>query len=120
MSRIGGITLTDIAKQTDEQHSKAFDPLGLDMDLSLSSLGRHKMRSQGEQHRYNPKTIHLLQQATKEGDYNKFVEYTEKIDSENTGFLRSLMDFNYPEKGIDIDEVESVESIRLSRNRHLA
>ena len=111
VSRIEGITLEDIAAQTDEQHSKAFDPLGLGTDLTMSSVGRHKMRSQGEEHRYNPKTIHLLQQSTREGSYEQFCRYTELADSENTGYLRSLMDFNYPKKGISIDEVESVESI---------
>ena len=111
VSRIGGITLKDIAAQTDAQHSKAFDPLGLEVDLTLSSMGRHKMRSQGEEHRYNPQTIHLLQQASKEGSYEKFREYTKLADSEKTGYLRSLMDFNFPEKGVPLEEVESVESI---------
>ena len=111
VSRVGGITLQDIAAQTDEQHSKAFDPLGLDTDLTLSSMGRHKMRSQGEEHRYNPRTIHLLQQSTKEGSYEKFCAYTKLVDEENTGYLRSLMDFRYPQTGISIEEVESVESI---------
>ena len=111
VSRIGGITLEDIAAITDEQHTKAFDPLGLATDMTFISMGRHKMRSQGEEHRYNPQTIHMLQMATREGDYDKFVEYTKMIDGENTGYLRSLMDFNYPEQGVDIKEVESVESI---------
>ena len=111
VSRIGGISLEDIAAQTDMQHSKAYDPLGLDTDLTLGSLGRHKMRSQGEKHRYNPQTIHMLQQATREGDYDKFRTYTAMVDAEETGYLRSLMDFKYPEQGIDISEVESEESI---------
>ena len=111
VSRIGGITLEDIAKATDEQHSKAFDPLGLENDLSLTSMGRHKARSQGEQHRYNPQTIHMLQLATREGNYDKFVEYTKMIDGEQSGYLRSLMDFNYPEQGIDISEVEPESEI---------
>ena len=111
VSRVGGITLADIAARTDEQHSRAFDPLGLSTDLTLSSLGRHKMRSQGEEHRYDPKTIHLLQQSTREGSYEKFEEYTRLVDSENTGYLRSLMDFNYPREGVPLEEVESVESI---------
>ena len=110
-SRIGGITLDDIAKAADEQHSKAFDPLGLSNDLTFISMGRHKMRSQGEEHRYNPKTIHMLQQSTREGDYDKFVEYTKMIDEEQSGYLRSLMDFNYPEEGIDISLVEPEEEI---------
>ncbi len=111
VSRVGGISLEDIGRQTDAQHSAAFDPLGLSSDLSLSSMGRHKMRSQGEYHRYNPRTIHLLQQSTREGDYGKFTEYAKLADAERTGYLRSLMDFNYPEKGVDISEVEPVESI---------
>lgn len=57
VSRVGGITLEDIAKDVDERHSQAFDPLELTTDLTLDSLGRHKARSQGEEHRYNPRTI---------------------------------------------------------------
>ena len=39
VSRVGGITLDDIAKEADERHSKAFDPLGLGTDLTLDSMG---------------------------------------------------------------------------------
>ena len=111
VSRIGGITLEDIARAADEQHSKAFDPLGLENDLTLTAMGRHKLRSQGEEHRYNPRTIHMLQQATREGDYDKFVTYTKMIDEEQGGYLRSLMDFNYPEQGVPLEEVESETEI---------
>ncbi len=111
VSPIGGIGLDDIARATDEQHSKAFDPLGLERDLTPDSGGRHKLRAGGEEHRYNPQTIHMLQAATREGDYGKFKTYTSMVDSERTGYIRSVLDFAYPEKGIDIDEVESVESI---------
>ena len=41
-------------------HSAAFDPLGLDVDLTLESAGSHKSRSGEEDHLYNPLTIHLL------------------------------------------------------------
>ena len=111
VSRVGGITLEDIAKNQDAQHSKAFDPLGLPVDLELTAVGRHKFRAQGENHRYNPQTIHMLQTATREGDYDKFKQYTEMVDAEKTGYLRSLIDFVYPSEGISIDEVESEESI---------
>lgn len=111
VSRIEGITLEDIAQYTDEQHSKAFDPLGLQADMTLDAVGRHKMRAQGEEHRYNPRTIHMLQTATREGDFDKFKEYSKMIDAEQSGYLRNLLDFNYPAEGIDINEVEPVESI---------
>ena len=93
VSRVGGITMEDIEKQVDEYHTKAFDPLGLTTNLALESMGKHKRRADGEEHRYNPETIHLLQQATWTGNYELFKEYTKKIDAEETGYLRSLMDF---------------------------
>ena len=112
VSRIGGITLKDIAAQTDAQHSKAFDPLGLATDLTLSSMGRHKMRSQGEEHRYNPQTIHMLQESTRRGDYGMFKQYTELVNAEGEHInLRGQLEFNYPKKGIPIEEVESVDEI---------
>ena len=112
VSRIGGITLDDIARQADELHSAAFDPLGLQVDLTLESVGRHESRSGGEQHLYNPQTIHLLQESTRRCDYKMFKEYSELINGEsNRGYLRRLLDFNYPKKGVPIEEVESVDSI---------
>jgi len=111
VSRVGGITLEDIAKDMDALHSAAFDPLGLNVDLNLNSIGQHKMRSAAEKHRYNPQSIHLLQQAAQRGDYKLFKEYTSMIDKEETGYLRSLMDFQYPGQGIALNEVESVDSI---------
>ena len=111
VSRVGGITLEDIAKDVDERHSQAFDPLELSTDLTLDSIGRHKSRSQGEEHRYNPRTIHTLQESTRRGDYKMFKEYTAMVDSEESGYLRSLMDFDYPEQGVPLEEVESVDSI---------
>ena len=110
--RVGGITLADIEKETDRLHSMAFDPLGLENDLTLESPGHHKMRSGGEEHLYNPATIHLLQESTKRGDYDLFKQYTALVNKEDSvKNLRGLMDFNYPKEGISIDEVESVESI---------
>ncbi|MBQ1749335.1 MAG: glutamate synthase subunit alpha, partial [Lachnospiraceae bacterium] len=93
VSRVGGITLADIEKAVDRQHTRAFDPLGLPSNLELSATGRHKSRSQGEHHRYNPQTIHMLQAATREGSYEKFKQYTQMVDAEQTGYLRSLLDF---------------------------
>ena len=69
------------------------------------------MRSQGEEHRYNPQTIHLLQESTWTGSYDLFKQYTALADKESHGALRGLLEFNYPEKAIPIEEVESVDEI---------
>ena len=112
VSRIGGITIKDIQNDVETLHSKAFDPLGLSTDNTLDSAGAHKMRSGKEEHLYNPQTIHLLQLATRTGDYKTFKEYTDLVNKD-TGVknLRGLMDIKFPKKGINIDQVESVESI---------
>ncbi|MCR5329979.1 MAG: glutamate synthase large subunit [Lachnospiraceae bacterium] len=111
VSRVGGITITDISEAVDAQHSKAFDLISSRSDVAIESVGRHKMRAGGENHRYDPQTIHMLQTATREGSYEKFKAYTAMADREETGYLRSLLDFVYPAEGVDIDEVESVEEI---------
>ncbi len=111
VSRVGGITLDDIGRTCDEQHSRAFDPLGLAVNLELTAEGRHKQRSQGEHHRYNPQTIHMLQSAAREGSYEKFKLYTEMVNAENTGYLRSLLAFSMPDEGVPLEEVECEEAI---------
>ena len=112
VSRVGGIGLREIAAMVDRNHSKAFDPLGLDTNLELDSLGEHKARAGGEDHMYNPRTIHLLQEATRRGDYQLFREYTALVDDETSPHtLRGLLDMKYADTPIPIDEVESVDSI---------
>ena len=112
VSRVEGISLKDIQDDVETLHSKAFDPLGLSTDTTLDSEGAHKMRSGKEEHLYNPQTIHLLQLATRTGDYNTFKEYTALVNKEEgVKNLRGLMDIKFPKKGINIEQVESVDSI---------
>ncbi len=112
VSRIGGITLKDIEEDVNVRHSRAFDPLGLTTDETFDSVGSHKLRSGKEEHLYNPQTIHLLQLATRNGDYETFKEYSRLMNEEmDPVTLRGYMDFKFPEKGVPIDEVESVDSI---------
>jgi glutamate synthase (ferredoxin) len=82
ISRVGGIGIEDIQEDYMARHSKAFDPLGLSVDLTLDSVGVHKSKAGGERHLYNPATIHLLQEATKRGDYELFKEYVGKVNAE--------------------------------------
>lgn len=112
VSRVGGIGIEEIAQDYLARHSQAFDPLGLEVDLTLDSLGQHKSRSCGEEHLYNPRTIHMLQQSTRLGNYEMFKQYTDMVNEEGTHInLRGQLDFNYPKKGIPIEEVESVDEI---------
>ena len=112
VSRVGGIGIEEIAQDYLARHSQAFDPLGLEVDLTLDSLGQHKSRSCGEEHLYNPRTVHMLQQSTRLGNYEMFKQYTDMVNEEGAHInLRGQLDFNYPKKGIPIEEVESVDEI---------
>ena len=112
VSRIGGITLSDISRRIEQLHNAAFDPLGLEVNSGILSSGSHKQSGKSE-HLYTPETIHLLQEAARTGNYETYKKYSECLNREdNTLTLRSLLGFKYDENGgIPIDEVESVESI---------
>ena len=115
VSRLGGITLKEIEEDVNFHHNRAFDPLGLTVNTHLDSVGNHKMRRGPtcEGHLYSPETIIALQQATKNGDYTRFKEYTALVDDEKRPHtLRSLFEFKFAEDGgIPIEEVESVDLI---------
>ena len=115
VSRVGGIGLEEIAEGVEWRHNRAFDPLGLDTDVTLDSVGIHTLRmgSDKEDHMYNPRTIVALQEATRSGSYEKFKEYSALVDDERIPHtLRGLVDFSFDENGgIPLDEVEPVESI---------
>ncbi|MCI8665817.1 MAG: glutamate synthase large subunit [Dorea sp.] len=112
VSRVGGIGIEELASDYVARHSQAFDPLGLEVDMTLDSIGQHKSKSGGERHLYNPQTIHMLQQSTRRGDYELFRKYTELVNAEGEHInLRGQLEFNYPKKGIPLEEVESVDRI---------
>ena len=112
VSRVGGIGIEEIAEDYTAFHTEAFDPLGLAVDMTLDSVGKHKYKSGGEEHLYNPQTIHMLQQSTRTGSYDLFKQYTQMVDEEGEKInLRGQLEFNYPKKSVPIEEVESVDSI---------
>ena len=112
LSRVGGVGLKEIAQLVDDHHSRAFDPLGLGGDPTLDSRGEHRARAGQEDHMYSPQVIHLLQEATRRGDYKLFKEYTALVDDASKPHtLRGLMEMQYLDTPIPLDEVESVDSI---------
>ena len=115
VSKVGGIGLEEIGQAVEYHHNHAFDPLDLEVDTSLDSVGFHKMREgeRSEEHLYDARTIVTLQEACREGDFEKFLSYARRIDEERAPqTLRGLLDFDYPEDGgIPLEEVEPAESI---------
>ena len=115
VSRVGGIGLEEMGQAVEFHHSHAFDPLGLGVDTTLDSVGFHKLRQgdRTEQHLFDARTIVMLQEAVREGDFEKYLAYSRAVNEERAPqTLRGLLDFRYPaDGGIPLSEVESAESI---------
>lgn len=112
-SRIGGVDLDIIAKEAKLRHRRAYPNYRTNGQV-LDEGGQYKWRDGSEYHAYNPKTVHTLQLATKNGDYQLYKEYSKLVNEQDDPApnLRSLLDFNFDESdAIPIEEVESVEEI---------
>jgi len=110
-SRIGGIGLDVVAKETSMRHHNAFPGRPVKRP-DLEWGGEYQWRRDGEYHLFNPNTVFKLQHATRSGQYNIFKEYTSLIDDQNTHLatLRGLFEFK-DQQPIAIDEVEPIENI---------
>ena len=110
-SRLGGIDIDTLEEETLLCHSIAYPQQVIEAN-DLGVGGQYAYRQRGENHLFSPETIFLLQQSTKNGDYNTFKQYTKIIDEPQEEFvtLRSLLEFT-KQSPIDIDEVEPVENI---------
>ncbi len=110
-TRIQGIGLDIIAEEALTRHRRAFPPVAVNPELEAG--GQYQWRDGGEQHLFNPQTIHKLQTACRLGSEKIYREYADLINDRAKSLctLRGLLDFKFAESAIPIEEVESVESI---------
>ncbi|MEA1915347.1 MAG: glutamate synthase large subunit [Campylobacterota bacterium] len=110
-SRLGGIDVDTLENETKLCHAIAYPKQIIEAN-DLGVGGQYAYRQRGENHLFSPETIFLLQQSTKNDDFNTFKQYTKIIDEPQEDFvtLRSLLDFT-KQKPISIDDVEPIENI---------
>ncbi|MFY7900392.1 MAG: glutamate synthase large subunit [Chitinophagaceae bacterium] len=111
-SRIEGMGLDEIAKETLAKHHFAFSKKEIPVER-LPVGGVYQWKRKGEFHLFNPQTIHLLQHATSTNDYATFKKYSKTVNdqAEKACTLRSLLEFKHNRPSISIDEVEPAENI---------
>ncbi len=111
-SRLEGIGLEEIAKEVSLRHEPAFAAGDIDL-FSYESGSHYQYRDSGEKHMINPETIVKLQQACRTGNYKLFKEFSEQLSGSEFANqnLRSMLTFTPQRLPIDIEEVESVDSI---------
>ncbi|WP_313269805.1 glutamate synthase large subunit [Epilithonimonas vandammei] len=111
ISRINGIGFDEIAKEALAKHYQAFEKdsaFGI-----LDSGGIYQWRKDSEYHQFNPLSIHLLQQATWNDNYETFKKYSRAVNrqTENASLLRGLLEFKNDRQSIPLSEVEPIENI---------
>ena len=112
VSRIGGLGLDEIATEALIKHSRIFGK-ATRPDMILPTGGNYRWRRKGEQHLFNPQTIHLLQNATRKNDYATYKQYSKLVNeqTQQAYTIRGLFEFNYNRSSVPLNEVEPVESI---------
>jgi glutamate synthase (NADPH/NADH) large chain len=111
VSRIGGMDLACICRETLERHNSAFDRLR-NVTKGLEYGGNIKWRKGAEHHAINPESLFKLQRSCRIGDYELFKEFEKLVDDQSSRqmTIRGLMKFK-DRTPISIDEVEPVENI---------
>ena len=111
-SRVAGVGLDAIARETAARHSYAFK-VAANLDGNLDVGGQYQWRRAGEFHIYNPNTIARLQHSVRSGSFRLFKEYTKAVDQQSRSLatLRSLLKFNSDRPSIPVEEVEPASEI---------
>ena len=112
-TRIEGIGLDHMHRNLKIRHKRAYNPANIQLNKLITG-GEYNWRQQGEYHAYNPKTVHLLQQAAWHNDqaiYDQFSEITNEHE-ESVCSIRGLFHFNSKKlKPIALDQVEPASEI---------
>lgn len=114
-SAVGGVTLDRVVDDLIKNFNSGY-AAGKSLELEPKSLelenaGVYSYKKDGVEHAWSPIMVSSLRKAVREGDYNKFKEFTALSNNKNAPiFLRDLMEIK-GSKGIDISEVESAEAI---------
>ncbi len=115
VSRIGGIGLDEIARETAGRHAVAYPRDGISPSHRLLPVGgEYQWRREGPPHLFDPESVFRLQFSTRNQRYDVFKEYTARIDEQSRRLmtLRGLFTFRTDLRPpVPIEEVEPVSQI---------
>ncbi|WP_138497738.1 glutamate synthase large subunit [Nostoc sp. PA-18-2419] len=107
-SRIGGLSVSELADEVLSFHSKAFPEL---TNKKLENLGFVQYRPNGEYHMNSPEMVKTLHKALDGKNYDHYEVYKKHLQGRPVTALRDLLDFQSDRLPISIEEVESVSEI---------
>lgn len=107
-SRIGGLSVSELAQEVLSFHSKAFPEL---TTKKLENLGFVQYRPGGEYHMNSPELAKALHKAVDGKKYDHYEVYKQHLKGRPVTALRDLLDFRGDRQSIPLEEVESVSDI---------
>jgi glutamate synthase (ferredoxin) len=107
-SRIGGLSVSELADEVLSFHVKAFPEL---TTKKLENLGFVQYRPGGEYHMNSPEMVKALHKALDGKNYDHYEVYKKHLQGRPVTALRDLLDFQGERTPISIEEVESVAEI---------
>ena len=107
-SRIGGLSVSELAQEVLSFHSKAFPELTAN---KLENLGFVQYRPSGEYHSNNPELAKSLHKAVNGKQYDHYEVYKQHLKGRPVTALRDLLDFHSERASIPLEEVESIQDI---------
>ena len=107
-SRLGGLTLRDLANETLSFHARAFPDLTI---KKLENFGFVQYRPGGEYHMNSPEMAKYLHKAVKDKNYDHYSLYQKYLSGRPPTALRDLLDLNSDRASIPLDQVESATDI---------
>ena len=78
---------------------------------SINHGGLLKYVHGGEYHAYNPDVVTSLQKAVNSGDYQDYQVFAGLVNERQPTHFRDLLALQFPEQGIDINDVEPAEKL---------
>jgi glutamate synthase (NADPH/NADH) large chain/glutamate synthase (ferredoxin) len=109
-SRIGGIGIDVIARETLHRHALAYPETATLLPVG----GRYAWRRDGEAHQWSPATVAKLQHAVRHGGRQTYDEWAREVNEQATRrcSLRGLLGLKFdPDGGIPLDEVEPASEL---------
>ncbi|GAB4530631.1 MAG: glutamate synthase-related protein [Pleurocapsa sp.] len=107
-SRLGGLSIAELAQEVMAFHQKAYPEL---QGKKLENYGFVKYKKGGEYHMNSPEMAKALHKAVDSKQYDHYELYKQHLQGRPATALRDLLDFQGDRESINIEEVESVESI---------
>ncbi|ELR96225.1 glutamate synthase family protein [Gloeocapsa sp. PCC 73106] len=107
-SRVGGVTLEDLASEVSAYLNQAFPTL---KDKKLENYGFVNYRPGGEYHMNSPEMSKALHKAVKTENYDHYELYSQYLAQRPITALRDLLTFKSDRPTIPLEEVEAVETI---------